>query len=64
MSGNLYQFTDVKQKIKDNAITILIYPINKNILNTYVTGTILVARKYSSEQSQFLFLTELKLQWW
>lgn len=64
MSGNLYQFTDVKQKIKDNAVTILIYPINKNILNTYVTGTILVARKYSSEQSQFLFLTELKLQWW
>lgn len=45
MSGNLYQFTDVKPKIKDNAITILIHPINENILNAYVTGTVLVARK-------------------
>lgn len=58
MSGDLYQFIDVKQKIKDNAIIVLMHPINKNLLNAYMPGADLVAGEYSSGQSRVLALME------
>lgn len=59
MSGNLCQFIDVKQKIKDNAVTILMHPVNKNLMNAYMLGTVLVPWGNSSGQSNILALMEL-----
>lgn len=46
-----HQYIDVKQKIKDNAVTILMHPSNKTFWNPYLLGTIPAVEENSSEQS-------------